>query len=126
MIFELAMRLRLVNETCLEHSGYVVMTLIIIAFCASSAFICAVLLKNTDGVIYEDNKEFLDKKLIVQGFIFFALSILLLILNIYLMVQIKKKERSMVENSLKREKRVLVTVLVCFELSYFFRFLLDY
>ena len=124
MIFELAMRMRFVNDEYLRYASYVMMTLIIISFCVCSIIICTVLIKNSDGNIYKDNKEFLDKKVRVQSFTFLALSIIMLILNIDLIVQMKKKERAML-NSLKREKCVLVTVLVCFELSYFFRFLLN-
>ena len=57
------------------------MTLIIISFCACSVFICTVLSNNADGNIYKNNKEFLDKKLLVQSFTFLALSIVMLILN---------------------------------------------
>lgn len=82
----MAMRMRFVNDECLRYASYVVMTLIIISFCVCSIIICTVLIKNTDGDIYSDNKEFLDKKLLVQSFCFLALSIILLILNIDLIV----------------------------------------
>ena len=61
----------------------------------------------------------------VQEYMFLALFFVMLIVNIDLLWQIRKKEKSLIENSLKREKCVLITVLFLFELSYLLRFIFN-
>ena len=54
---------------------------------------------------------------------FIGLFFLMLLVNIDLMLQIRKKERLLMKNSLKKEKCLLVTILFLFELSYLLRFI---
>ena len=126
MIFELAMRFRSVNDKNLKVASHIVMSTITVAMCASIIIICIVLLKAEDeGTIATDDQDIRNRKNTVQGYIFLALFILMLILHLDLHLQIKKKEKHLVKGSLNSEKCVLLVVLIAFELSYLFRFILD-
>ena len=126
MIFELAMRFRSVNDKNLKVASHIVMSTITVAMCASIIILCIVLLKAEDeGTIARNDRDIRNRKNTVQSYIFLALFFLMLILHLDLHLQIKEKEKHLVKGSLNSEKCVLLVVLIAFELSYLFRFILD-
>ena len=125
MIFELAMRFRSVNDKHLKVASHIAMSIITVALCASIIILCIVLMNAEETSILRDDKEMLDWKNTVQSYMFLALFFILLMLHIDLHLQIKKKEKHLVKGSLNSEKCVLLIVLIAFELSYLFRFILD-
>lgn len=121
MIFELAVRFRPVNLKLLSYAKYSFMALIFILFCIGSALISNALANES----YD--KDISSRLSVVNSYIFLTLFVMMLALNINLLLQIRKNENEckLIRNAMKREKFVLITVLVFFELGYFMRFIID-
>ena len=122
MILELAMRFRSVNVKCFNLAKHIFMILILLLFCTATIIICVLLNTSSHEVRTEENLSY------ANNFVFLFLFLVMLTVNIDLLWQISKQEKleaQMLNNSMKREKRLLITVLALFEFSYFVRFLND-
>ena len=118
MLFELAMRFRSASDKRLNIAKMTVMVLILLLFFAAMISISVTLINARLKFLVIQEELFH-----ITGYMFVGLFFLMLIVNIDLMLQIRKKERSLMKNSLKREKCLLMTILFFFELSYLLRFI---
>ena len=122
MILELAMRFRSVNAKCFNLAKNTFMILIFLLFCTAAIIESIRLNTSSDEIQTEENLSY------SNNFVFLFLFLVMLTVNIDLLWQIRKQEKldaQMLNNSMKREKRLLITVLALFEFSYFIRFLND-
>ena len=122
MILELAMRFRSVNAKCFNFVKHIFMVLIFLLFCTAAIIICILLNTSSHEEKTEENLSY------ANNFVFLFLFLVMLAVNIDLLWQIRKQEKleaQMLNNSMQREKRLLITVLALFEFSYFIRFLND-
>ena len=121
MLFGLAMRFRSTNEKRLNIAEKIVMVLILLSFFAAVISISVTIFNGRLRYRVEQENFFN-----LTGYMFISLFFLMLLVNVDLMLQIRKKERLLIKNSLKSEKCLLMTILFCFELSYLFRFTYDF
>ena len=122
MILELAMRFRSVNAKWFNFAKHVFMTLIFLLFCTATIIICILLDTSSDQSRTQEKLSY------ANNFVFLSLFLIMLTVNLDLLWQIRKQEKleaQMLNDSMKREKRLLITVLALFEFSYFIRFLND-
>ena len=120
MIFELAMRFRNINIKCLNFMKCIFLVLILLMFIISTIIISTAVKKSSDHhqTMVNASKPY--------AYIYLSLFFVMLIVNIDLIWQTKKYESEiMAKNAMKKEKVLLFTVLIIFELSYFVRFLTD-
>ena len=122
MILELAMRFRSVNAKCFNIAKHAFMILIFLLFCTATIIICILLDTSSDKSRTQEKLSY------ANNFVFLSLFLVMLTVNLDLLWQIRKQEKletQMLSSSMKREKRLLITVLALFEFSYFIRFLND-